>query len=269
MALIGPLPSEQSVRAIMHLMAITIEKARALEDASYAEAARQSEVLKSALLDSLAHDIKTPLTSIKAAVTSLLGGAAGAESELLTIIDEEADRLNQLAAEVIEMARIEAGKLHLEKRPVAAAEIIDGALSELAPALKGRPVALHVPEGLPAAEADLEFVEQVVKQFVENALKYSPEGSPLSISAALKGAKIVIGVADRGPGIEENERARIFDKFFRGRRHRFETKGTGMGLAIAKGIVEAHGERIWVESEPGQGAAFYFSLPASGGGRES
>ena len=272
LALIGPLPSEQSVRAIMHLMAITIEKARALEDASYAEAARQGEVLKSALLDSLAHDIKTPLTSIKAAVTSLLASQPpnhSAENELLTIIDEEADRLNQLAAEVIEMARIEAGKLHLEKRPVAVAEIIDGALSELAPALKGRPVAMHVPERLPAAEADLEFVEQVVKQFVENALKYSPEGSPLSISAALKGAKIVIGVADSGPGIEENERARIFDKFFRGRRHRFETKGTGMGLAIAKGIVEAHGERIWVESEAGQGATFYFSLSASGGGRES
>ena len=267
MALIGPLPSEQSVRAIMHLMAITIEKARALEDAGHAEAARQGEVLKSALLDSLAHDIKTPLTSIKAAVTSLL--ASSAESELLTIINEEADRLNQLAAEVIEMARIEAGKLHLEKRSVAVADLIGGALSELTPALKGRPVAVDVPAGLPAAEADLEFVQQVVKQFVENALKYSPEGSPLSISAALRSGKIVIGVADRGPGIEENERARIFDKFFRGRRHRFETKGTGMGLAIAKGIVEAHGERIWVESEAGQGAAFYFSLSASGGGHES
>jgi two-component system sensor histidine kinase KdpD len=269
MALIGPLPSEQSVRAIMNLMAITIEKARALEDAGHAEAARQSEVLKSALLDSLAHDIKTPLTSIKAAVTSLLGGAAGAESELLTIIDEEADRLNQLAAEVIEMARIEAGKLHLEKRAVAVADLIGGALSELAPALKDRPVSVDVPEGLPAGEADLELVQHVVKQFVENALKYSPERSPLAISAALKSGKIVIGVADHGPGIEENERARIFDKFFRGRRHRFETKGTGMGLAIAKGIVEAHGERIWVESEPGQGAAFYFSLSASGGGREN
>ena len=269
LALIGPLPSEQSVRAIMHLMAITIEKARALEDAGHAEAARQSEVLKSALLDSLAHDIKTPLTSIKAAVTSLLGGAAGAETELLTIIDEEADRLNQLAAEVIEMARIEAGKLHLEKRSVAVADLIGGTLSELAPALKGRSVAVDVPEGLPAAEADLEFVQQVVKQFVENALKYTPEGSPLSVSAALKGGKIVIGVADSGPGIEEHERSRIFDKFFRGRRHRFETKGTGMGLAIAKGIVEAHGERIWVESEAGQGAAFYFSLSASEGGHES
>ncbi len=287
MALIGPLPSEQSVRAIMHLMAITIEKARALEDASHAEAARQSEVLKSALLDSLAHDIKTPLTSIKAAVTSLLTSNSvagyetpklrgfrsqpptGAESELLTIIDEEADRLNQLAAEVIEMARIEAGKLHLEKRSVAVADLIGGALSELAPALKGRPVAVDVPAGLPAGEADLELVQHVVKQFVENALKYSPEGSPLSISAALRSGKIVIGVADHGPGIEENERARIFDKFFRGRRHRFETKGTGMGLAIAKGIVEAHGERIWVESEAGQGAAFYFSLSAGGGGHES
>ena len=132
MALLGPLPSDQTLRAIVNLVAITIEKARAIEDASHAEAARQSEVLKSALLDSLAHDIKTPLTSIKAAVTSLLGTAAGADHELLTIINEEADRLNQLAAEVIAMARVEAGKLHLEKRPVTAAELIEAALADLA-----------------------------------------------------------------------------------------------------------------------------------------
>jgi two-component system sensor histidine kinase KdpD len=266
MALIGSLPSEQTLRAIVNLIALTIEKARALEDASEAEAARQSEVLKSALLDSLAHDIKTPLTSIKAAVTSLLGNPAGSDHELLTIINEEADRLNQLAAEVVAMARIEAGKLHLEKHPVAVPDIISGALAELPGSLKGRQVALRVPANLPPAEADSEFVQQVVKQFVENALKYSPDGAPISISAELQGGKIVIGVADRGPGIEENERTRIFDKFFRGRRHRFDTKGTGMGLAIAKGIVEAHGERIWVESEPGHGSAFYFSLPVSGGG---
>jgi two-component system sensor histidine kinase KdpD len=269
MALIGALPSEQTIRAIVNLIAITIEKARALEDAGQAEAAHQSEVLKSALLDSLAHDIKTPLTSIKAAVTSLLGNPAGSDHELLTIINEEADRLNQLAAEVVAMARIEAGKLHLQKQPVAVPDIISGALAELPGSLKGRCFALHVPANLPPAEADSEFVQQVVKQFVENALKYSPDGAPISISAELQGGKIVIGVADRGPGIEENERARIFDKFFRGRRHRFDTKGTGMGLAIAKGIVEAHGERIWVESEPGQGSAFYFSLPVSGGDHEN
>ncbi len=265
LALIGGLPSEQTVRAIVNLVAITIEKARALEDASHAEAARQSEVLKSALLDSLAHDIKTPLTSIKAAVTSLLGSAPRTERELLTIIDEEADRLNRLAAEVVAMARIEAGKLHLEKQPVEAAGLVASALSEYAMQLKGRAVTVNVPEGLPPAEADREFVEQVVKQFIENALKYSPEGSPIAVSAELKSGRIVIGVADRGPGIQENERGRIFDKFFRGRQHRFATKGTGMGLAIAKGIVEAHGERIWVESEPGHGSVFYFSLPLSGG----
>jgi two-component system sensor histidine kinase KdpD len=265
MALIGTLPSPQTIRATVNLISLTIEKARALDEASHAEAARQSEVLKSALLDSLAHDIKTPLTSIKAAVTSLLGKPAEEERELLTIINEEADRLNELVAEVIAMARIEAGKMHLEKQAVSAAELISGAMAEFAAALKDRPVEVDVPAALPDAEADPEFVQQVVKQFIGNALKYSPPGSPILISAARKGAKITIGVADRGPGIEENERAHIFDKFFRGRQHRFETQGTGMGLAIAKGIVEAHGERIWVESERGQGSAFYFSLPVRGG----
>ncbi len=266
MALLGPLPSDQSLRAIVNLIAISVEKARAIEDASHAEAARQSEVLKSALLDSLAHDIKTPLTSIKAAVTSLLGAAAGADRELLTIINEEADRLNQLAAEVIAMARVEAGKLHLDKRAVTAAELLETALGELSGVRRARPVTVLVAPDLPRAECDPELVQQVVKQLVENAFKYSPEASPLTISAVRKGEKIVIGVADRGAGIDEDERARIFDKFFRGRRYRFETKGTGMGLAIAKGIVEAHGEKIWVESEPGQGSAFYFSLPAARGG---
>ena len=269
MALIGSPPSEKMVSAISNLVAITIEKARALEDASHAEAARQSEALKSALLDSLAHDLKTPLTSIKAAVTSLLGDSPGSDKELLTIINEEADRLNRIAAEVVEMARIEAGKLHLEKQPVAVPELISGALSELSVPLHGRPLSLRVPGDLPNALVDREFAGQVLRQLVENALKYSPEGSPIEVSAEVKGGKIVLGVGDHGPGIEENERSRIFDKFYRGRRHRFDTKGTGMGLAIAKGIVEAHGEKIWVASEPGQGAVFYFSLAASAGGRES
>lgn len=265
LGLLGTLPSPQTIRAIVYLMSLTIEKARALEEASHAEAARQGEVLKSALLDSLAHDIKTPLTSIKAAVTSLLAQPIEGDRELLTIINEEADRLNQLAAEVIAMARVEAGKIHLEKQPVSASELIAAAAAECAAALKDRPVRMQVPPDLPEAEADAEFVQQVIKQFIENAAKYSPTGLPIVISAERKGAKIVIGVADQGSGIEEDERGRIFDKFFRGREHRFATQGTGMGLAIAKGIVEAHGERIWVESERGQGSAFYFSLPVRGG----
>lgn len=265
-ALAGKLPSAEIVRAIADMVAITIEKARAIEEASHAEAARQGEALKAALLDSLAHDIKTPLTSIKAAVTTLMGAeqAGGLPRELLDIINQGADRLNHLAAEVIAMARIEAGKLHLDKGPVPVEDLIEGALGELASATRGREIAIQIPADLPRAEADVELAREVVKQFVENAIKYSPEGAPIYVTAAMKNGKIVIGVADRGPGIEENERALIFDKFFRGRRHRFSTKGTGMGLAIAKGIAEAHGERIWVESEPGEGAAFYVSLaPAS------
>jgi two-component system, OmpR family, sensor histidine kinase KdpD len=265
LALVGASASADILRSIAHLAAINIEKARALEEASHAEAARQSEALKAALLDSLAHDIKTPLTSIKAAVTSLLGTADPAQHELLTIIDEEADRLNRLAAEVIEMARIEAGKLHLEKEPVEAAELIAEALAAFAAPLKERPLTVEIAPGLPQAYADREFMVQVVKHLVENALKYTPAGSGIRVSAQAKGGKIVMGVADRGAGIEDNERLRIFDKFYRGRRHRFEVQGTGMGLAIAKGIVEAHGERIWVESEPGQGSVFCFSLPTGGG----
>jgi two-component system sensor histidine kinase KdpD len=267
LALAGNIPSAEIVGAIAEMVSITIEKARAIEEASQAEAARQSEVLKAALLDSLAHDIKTPLTSIKAAVTSLLGSedTGGLSRELLDIINEGADRLNQLAAEVIAMARIEAGKLHLEKRPVRVDELISGALAELGPARRGREISVEAPADLPPANADSELAREVIKQLIENALKYSPEGAPVRVTAALKNGKIVIGVADRGPGIEENERPLIFDKFFRGRRHRFSTKGTGMGLAIAKGIAEAHGERIWVESEAGEGAAFYMSLAAAGG----
>lgn len=270
MALTGQLPSAEMVRAMADMLAIAIEKARALEEASRADAARQSEALKSALLDSLAHDIKTPLTSIKAAVTTLLGAeqAAGLPRELLEIVNDGAERLNQIAAEVIAMARIETGKLHLEKRPVAVEELISAALAELEPVARGRSISVEVPPGLPAAEADPELAGQVVKQFIENALKYSPEQAPVRVTAAMKNGKIVIGVGDRGPGIEEHERVLIFDKFYRGRRHRFATKGTGMGLAIAKGIAEAHGERIWVESEPGQGAVFYVSL-APVGSRET
>ena len=206
-------------------------------------------------------------TSIKAAVTALLGTehSGGLSRELLDIINEGADRLNQLAAEVVSMARIEAGKLHLEKRPVAVEELISSALAELGAARRGREIPVDVPAGLPPADADFELAREVVKHFVENAVKYSPEDTPVRVTAALKNGKIVIGVADYGPGIEENERPLIFDKFFRGRRHRFSTKGTGMGLAIAKGIAEAHGERIWVESEAGQGAAFYLSLAPAGG----
>ena len=153
---------------------------------------------------------------------------------MLTIINEEADRLNQLAAEVIAMARVEAGKLHLEKFPVTVAELVEAALADLAGVRRARPVSIQVAPDLPRAECDPELVEQVIKQLVENALKYSPEGTPLTISAQLKGEKIVIGVADSGAGIDEDERAHIFDKFFRGRRYPLRNQGHRHGAGHRK-----------------------------------
>jgi two-component system, OmpR family, sensor histidine kinase KdpD len=262
LGLTGALPSREVLNAVTYLVAIGIERARAVDEAARAEAARQSEMLKSALLDALAHDLKTPLTSIKAAATSLLAGDRDpSDRELLSIINEEADRLNQIAAETLAMARIEAGKLHPDKRPHQVAEIIHSTIADLRPTLGARPVEINIPSPLPTVEVDIEFVQQVLRQLLDNAIKYSPPNSPFSIRAEAQYNVVVISVADRGAGIDEDERARIFDKFFRGRRNRFTTQGTGMGLSIAKGIVEAHGGKLWVTGEPGHGSVFSFSLP--------
>lgn len=262
LGLAGRLPSGETLQALAYLVAVGIERARALEEAARAEAARQSEILKSALLDALAHNLKTPLTSIKAAASGMLAQAQDEHArELLTIIDEESDRLNRTVAEVIEMARIESGKLHADRKPWAVAAIVSAALEAAAATLGDRPVQVKIPDDLPPVDVDGEFIQQVLRQIFDNAAKYSPPGSPLAITAERGEQKVLVNVGDRGAGVEERDQARIFEKFFRGRGHRYSVSGTGMGLAIAKGIVEAHGGKIWVTSQPGQGSIFTFSLP--------
>ena len=260
----GSTLSTAALNAVTYLVAIGIERARSLEEGSKTEALRQSEALKAALLDALAHDLKTPLTSIKGAVSHLLTLPRNSEEEeLLTIANEEADRMNRLVVEVLEMARIEAAKFHPDRSPHGVAEIVSAAVKAQEEALRDRRVQLDIPEPLPAADVDFEFIQQVLKQLLDNAVKYSPPGSPLTISAGVAGEKIVISVADHGKGIPEAEQARIFEKFYRGRGSRDAVQGTGLGLSIAKGIIEAHGGKIWVTSQPGQGSIFSFALPAS------
>ena len=259
---IGSTLSTAALNAVTYLVAIGIERARSLEEGSKTEALRQSESLKAALLDALAHDLKTPLTSIKGAVSHLLAKPRDAEeTELLTIANEEADRLNQLVVEVIEMARIEAARFHPDRSAHAVGEIISAAVKAQEDALKGRRVELQIAEPLPDADVDFEFIQQVLKQLLDNAVKYSPPDSPLIISAEMAGEKIVISVTDRGKGIAEDEQSRIFEKFYRGRASRDQVLGTGLGLSIAKGIIEAHGGKIWVTSQPGKGSIFSFALP--------
>ena len=256
--------SRQSVDAIGTLVAIAIERARAVEQLGQTEAERQGERLKSALLDSITHDFRTPLTSMKAAVTGLLasGKTDSMQSrELLTIINEECDRLNHLVEEAGEMAKLEAGEFRLDLAPTSVEEIIDAALAHCKSALAGRRVDVRVADGLPPVRADLERAKEALVQLIENANLYSPKQEPITITAELTGDSVTTSVADRGPGIDDFEQTMIFDKFYRGKDQRYLVRGTGMGLPIAKAIIAAQQGSVSVTSQLGHGSVFSFTLP--------
>jgi two-component system sensor histidine kinase KdpD len=259
----GSQVSETALHAIGNLTAITLERAHAQDVATRAEAARQSEELKSTMLDALAHEFKTPLTPIKAAVTSMLSDTdmSPAHQELLRIVDEETDRLNTMLNEAIQMSRIEAGQLQLHRRPQSVRSIVEVQLERLGEGLEGHVVKVEVPEDLPRVSVDPEFIGIVIWQLLSNAVHYTPPGSPLTVRASAGDAEVIISVEDCGPGISEQEQKKVFEKFFRGKDQRDRIPGTGMGLTIAREIVRAHHGRIWVESEPGKGARFSFSVP--------
>ena len=260
----GPILTRKTLEALGTLVAIAAERARAVERLGKAEAAREGEQLRSALLDSITHDLRTPLTSIKASVTSLLSETKSEDlhkRELLTIINEEADRLNQLVGDAAEMARLDAGEFELKLEPHSIQEIVGAAIEQAKPFLGNRPVRLELDGVLPPVRADLDRVRDVLVRLIENANAYSPPGTPVTISAEQSDSTLVTSVADQGPGIEEMEIGLIFDRFYRGKDQRFQVQGTGMGLPIAKAIVEAHGGTIGVTSQLGHGSVFYFSLP--------
>ncbi len=258
--------SRQTLDAIGSLIAIAIERARAVEQLGESEADRQGERLKSALMDSIAHDFRTPLTSIKAAVTNLLAAPDSDPKqghELLTIINEECDRLNHLVEEASEMAKLEAGEFELQLEPVRVEEIIDRALQHLKKQLGDRRVELNIKPGLPRVRADVNRAQEILVQLVDNANIYSPKGESITISTELSGDSVATSVADRGQGIDAFEQGLIFDKFYRGRDQRYLVRGTGMGLSIAKAIVEAQQGTISVTSQLGHGSVFTFTLPVA------
>jgi two-component system sensor histidine kinase KdpD len=258
--------TRQTLEAVGTLLGIAIERARAVEQLSKTEADRQSERLKSALLDSITHNFRTPLTSIKASVTSLLSERAPkAEQgrELLEIMDEECDRLNRLIEDAAEMARLEAGEVELQFAPVEVRDLINAAMESCKFALGERKIELQIQEGLPRVRADLARAKEVLVQLLDNANLYSEKGKQIVVSAELNGNSVMISVADQGPGIDALEQGLIFDKFYRGKDQRAVVQGTGMGLSIAKAIVEAHGGSINMTSQLGRGSVFSFTLPVS------
>ena len=249
----------------------------AFERASEAEALRRSERLKSALLDAVTHDIRTPLTSIKASVTTLLdelreraGDAATLDAEgrrdMLEVIDEEADRLNRFVEGLVELARIEAGELELRRRWGSVDEIVMTALERAEPLTHGHTVEVTIERDLPVVRVDAKAVAQVVYTLADNAAKYSPAGTRIKVTAGRGDDEMLrLTVEDEGPGVPAKLRERVFDKFFRAMRDGdtgTHPSGTGMGLAIARGIVEAHGGRIWIEDAgAGRGMLVALTLP--------
>ncbi|HET9281021.1 MAG TPA: DUF4118 domain-containing protein [Candidatus Angelobacter sp.] len=260
----GALPSRKTMEAVGSLIATAIERANAVERLTRTEASRESERLRSALLDSVTHEFRTPLTSIKASVTTLLSDAKLDEEQqrdLLTVINEESDRLNRVIGEAVEMAQLDAREVRLDLQPLQIREVIEAALAESKNALADHPVEVRLPETLPPATMDFGWIKKVLQHLLENAAKYSPAGSPIFVSAEVKNHRLITSVADRGLGIDDLERSMIFDKFYRGQSQRYRVQGTGMGLAIVKAIVEAHGGRIEVTSQLGHGSVFSFGLP--------
>jgi two-component system sensor histidine kinase KdpD len=255
------------------------ELQEAFERASRAEALRQSERLKSALLDAVTHDLRTPLTSIKASITTLLDETRGrldgepsvaldteSKIEMMEVINEESDRLNRFIAGLIELARIEAGELHLRRRWGAVEEIIAAALDRAKPFTREHEIELKLEMDLPVVRVDDRAVSEVVYTLVDNAAKYSPGGTSIRVSARRCGEMIMMSIEDEGEGIPVELRERVFDKFFRATRDgdisRHQPSGTGMGLAIAKGIIDAHEGKIWIEScIGGKGTRVVFTLP--------
>jgi len=257
--------SETALQALSNLVAVALEKARGQESANRAEAARQSEEFKSTLLDAIAHEFKTPLTSIKAAATAMLSSPAPGTDEgreLMTIVDEETDRLSRLVSEALQMAHIEAGEFRLNRAPHSVSVLIGGLQEQMKAKTEGREVQVSIARDFPMVEVDGELVVLALRQLLDNAIKYSPPDSPLSIIAERDESFVKISVCDRGAGIPDRERPLIFEKFYRGPTFRQRVPGTGMGLAIALAIARAHGGDITVESGPGGGSRFCLSVHA-------
>jgi two-component system sensor histidine kinase KdpD len=249
---------EQADRALAELAALARERDRMQEEMVEAEALRRSDELKTALLRSISHDLRTPLTSIIASGAALGSATPTAEerAELSAGIVGEGERLSRLVENLLDMSRLEAGKAEPHREQTVLAEVLEGAREAVA---GGDLVELAVGGDMPTVDADAAQLERAFANLLENAIRHGG-GGPVTVTSRLVGGKIAVRVVDQGPGIPESERRRIFEPFQRGAGNGARG-GSGLGLAIAKGFVEANGGEIEVESVPSQGTSFVVALP--------
>ncbi len=260
-----PLEQRAVLQGLTRQAAVAFERLRLAEEARSAALRARTEEMRSALLSTISHDLRTPLAVVTGAATALKDEASldgPTRRSLVETICDEAERLERLVRNLLDMTRVQAGALKVKREWVPLEEIIGSARARLAKQLSGRTVHVELPETLTLVAVDPLLFEQVLLNLLENAVKYTPPGSPIDMMARVTATGIELEVCDRGPGFDPQESERLFEKFYRGARS--IGGGAGLGLAVSRGIVEAHGGRISAVNRPGGGASFVVSLPSEG-----
>ncbi|MFC6644599.1 ATP-binding protein [Granulicella cerasi] len=266
LAIRGASLTMDGLEAVGGLVSITLDRAQAIEEAAKAEANKESERLRTLILDSITHELRTPLTSIKGAAQSLLSDPepqASARKELASIVEEEANRLDRLVGQAVEMAQLEAREVQMQIEPLSMQMLVEEALESCSWVAATHPLEIHVPDE-PRVAGDRELLGKVICNLLENAAKYSSAGSPIFVSTEVREGMLATSIADRGVGIDPSEQALIFDRLYRSKVQASGTSGTGMGLSICRAIIDSHHGSIAVTSQLGQGSVFTFTLPLTG-----
>ena len=264
LALQGAQMPDAVLQGIANLVAIGLERASAQDLSSQIEAARRSEKLRTTLLDAMAHEFKTPLTSIMAATTSLLANPdqpAKSKAELVKIADEEARHLNELIEDAVEMGRLDTADIQLHTEPSNVGELVREVVASMHNVIDGRPLNVVCDEHPPAAPVDRRLVKLAIKQLLDNALKYSPPDTPVTVRVH-NGSGVTVTVTDCGKGIPAQEQTRIFERLYRSPSVQNQIPGSGLGLSIAQNIVKAHHGELAVASRPGE-TTFRLTFPAN------
>lgn len=260
--LLGRMPESPTDRAVLgafaNHVALAIERAQLQQQATRAQILEETEAVRHGLLGAVSHDLRTPLSTIKAAASGLLDPALPAlpaeSRELLELVDAQADRLDRMVSNLLDMTRVETGQLRVDPEPVPLVDLVTEAVATLGSSVSAGRVDMRLAAGLPLVEVDPLLIRQVLANLIENALRHGPESTPVVVSAEATKGRIEVSVLDEGPGVDPAERQRVFDMWNRSSAGGRE----GLGLAIAKTFIEAHGERIWVT-----GARFVFTLPVA------
>ncbi|HEX9015142.1 MAG TPA: ATP-binding protein [Chloroflexota bacterium] len=256
---------DRLLSAVGEQLGLSIERRRLRRESTEAEILRRTDELKTALLNAVSHDLRTPLASIIASAGALLqrnvGWSEAERREFAEAIENEARRLNQLVGNLLDLSRIESGNLLVEKGWYDLSVLVDEVLGRLRPLTQEHQVSVSIPEDLPPIRLGYVEIDQVLSNLVENATKYAPAGTRIGISARREGREVWVEVSNEGPHIPPEAFSKLFDPFYRVRGAASQTRGVGLGLAVVKGLVEAHGGRIWAENRPGGGVRFTFVLP--------